>query len=97
MKATPRQLGPHGGLRSEPRDAAADEAFPPLTTSLATFASEGSDRAFRRLMDASQPSIAALHGVARAGGVGLMASCGLPRSTSRMIKKIGLPEEVYNT
>ena len=34
-------------------------------------------RAFRRLMDASQPSIAALHGVARAGGVGLMASCDL--------------------
>jgi DNA-binding MarR family transcriptional regulator len=50
MKATPRQLQPHGGLRSEPRDAAADEAFPPLTTSLATFARGGSDRAFRRLI-----------------------------------------------
>jgi DNA-binding MarR family transcriptional regulator len=50
MKATPRQLRPRGGPRPEPRDAAADEAFPPLTTSLATFARDGSDSAFRRLI-----------------------------------------------
>jgi DNA-binding MarR family transcriptional regulator len=48
MTATPRLRRPHGGLRSEPRDAA--EAFPPLTTSLAMFARDGSDRAFRRLI-----------------------------------------------
>lgn len=50
MKATPRRLQPHGGLRSESRDAAAEEVFPPLTTSLTTFARDGSDRAFRRLI-----------------------------------------------
>ena len=50
MKVTARQRQPHGELRSAPRDAAADEAFPPLTTSLATFVKDGSDRAFRRLI-----------------------------------------------
>lgn len=33
--------------------------------------------AFRRLMESSQPSIAAVKGVVRAGGIGLMASCDL--------------------
>ena len=73
MKATPRQLQPHGGLRSAPRDTASDEAFPPLTTSLGTFARDGSDRAFRRLiysfvsltgfMEASRDYFAAYIGV----------------------------------
>lgn len=31
----------------------------------------------RRLMDAPQPTIAAIHGAVRAGGIGLMASCDL--------------------
>jgi enoyl-CoA hydratase/carnithine racemase len=35
-------------------------------------------RAMRRLMDAEVPTIAAVKGPARAGGVGLMASCDLP-------------------
>ena len=42
MKPTARQR------RSEPRDA--DEVFPPLTTSLAAFVKNGSDREFRRLI-----------------------------------------------
>src|SRR3954451_7987816 len=34
-------------------------------------------RIFKRLMEASQPTIAAVHGAVRAGGIGLMASCDL--------------------
>ena len=34
-------------------------------------------RAMRRLIDADQPTIAAVHGSVRAGGIGLMASCDL--------------------
>lgn len=34
-------------------------------------------RAMRRLMTARQPTIAAVHGAVRAGGIGLMASCDL--------------------
>ncbi len=34
-------------------------------------------RAFRRLMDSAQPTIAAVNGAVRAGGVGLMAACDL--------------------
>lgn len=34
-------------------------------------------RAFRRLMDSRQPTVAAVKGFVRAGGVGLMASCDL--------------------
>src|SRR5262245_8440264 len=34
-------------------------------------------RVFRRLMEARQPTIAAVKGVVRAGGIGLMASCDL--------------------
>lgn len=48
-------------------------------------ATQGSDRAdsspfvsvLERLMDTSRPSIAAVHGAVRAGGIGLMASCDL--------------------
>jgi DNA-binding MarR family transcriptional regulator len=49
QKNKPQQPQRRGALRSE-RRGAADEAFPPLTTSLATFAREGSDDAFRRLI-----------------------------------------------
>lgn len=34
-------------------------------------------RAMRRLIDADQPTVAAVHGSVRAGGIGLMASCDL--------------------
>lgn len=34
-------------------------------------------RAMRRLIDAGQPTVAAVHGSVRAGGIGLMASCDL--------------------
>lgn len=34
-------------------------------------------RALERLMDTSRPTIAAVHGAVRAGGIGLMASCDL--------------------
>jgi hypothetical protein len=37
---------PRRRIRSDQRDAAADETFPPLTTSLATFVKDGSDREF---------------------------------------------------
>ncbi|HTI80580.1 MAG TPA: MarR family winged helix-turn-helix transcriptional regulator [Acetobacteraceae bacterium] len=50
MKPPARQRPPHRGIGSERRDAAADEVFPPLTTSLAAFVKDGSDREFRRLI-----------------------------------------------
>ncbi len=50
MKPATRQHPPHRRIASDLRDAAADEVFPPLTTSLATFIKDGSDREFRRLI-----------------------------------------------
>jgi DNA-binding MarR family transcriptional regulator len=50
MKPTTRQHQPHRGIGSDRRDAAAHEMFPPLTTSLAAFVKDGSDREFRRLI-----------------------------------------------
>jgi DNA-binding MarR family transcriptional regulator len=50
MKPTVRRLPPHQGIRSDLRDTAADEIFPPLTTSLVTFIKDGSDQEFRRLI-----------------------------------------------
>ncbi len=50
MKPTAGQRTLHRGIGPAPRDAVADEAFPPLTTSLAAFVKDGSDREFRRLI-----------------------------------------------